>query len=473
MLDANICYQAILTHDSRFDGVFFIAVKTTKIYCRPICRVRAAHFKNCSFYPSAAAAEVAGYRPCLKCRPELAPGYSSMEATSRLANQAMQMIEEGALSEGSVEDLAEEFGVTSRHLRRVIKSEFGVSPIELAQTQKLLLAKRLLTDTDLRVTDIAFASGFSSLRRFNALFKGRYRMVPSQFRRTRVAARDTDYVNCDLSFRPPFDWRTLLDFLNQRLLLGVESVQEETYSRTVSIVGFQGTVSVSPISGKDMLQAKIGISLLPVLVPVLSRLRKLFDLNAEPTLISKRLGKLSVKNPGLRVPGAFDTFEVGIRAILGQQISVKAATTLAGRFAEKFGIRVETEISGLTHLMPDAERIAKTDAKKIASLGMPIGRAETILNFSKAVAEGKLDLRPDGNFEAQLAELMKIKGIGKWTAEYIAMRGLNWPDAFPHTDLGIRKALGEDNPRKVLEKAESWRPWRSYATMHLWKSLEE
>ncbi len=473
MLDANICYQAAITHDSRFDGVFYVAVRTTKVYCRPICRVRSALFKNCSFYPSAAAAEVAGYRPCLRCRPELAPGYSSMEAVSRLAAQAKQMIDEGALSEGSIEDLADEFGVTARHLRRVIKNEFGVSPIELAQTQRLLLAKRLLTDTRLNITDIAFTSGFSSLRRFNALFKNRYRMVPGQFRKTRKAIKNTDSINCDLSFRPPFDWNSIISFLGQRLLAGVEVIHNGVYSRTVSIAGIQGTISVVPVKEKNFLRAKIDISLLPVLVPILSRLRKLFDLNAEPILIARHLKTLSAKNPGIRVPGAFDPFEVGIRAILGQQISVKAATTLAGRFIEMFGVCIETDIPGLTHFTPSAEHVANSSVKKIETLGLPSRRAETILLFAKAVAEKKLDLKPDTNFERQISELKEIPGIGKWTAQYIAMRVLSWPDAFPHTDLGIYKALGENNPNKVLNLAESWRPWRSYAAMHLWKSLEK
>ncbi|EPG75557.1 metal-binding domain of Ada [Leptospira fainei serovar Hurstbridge str. BUT 6] len=474
MLDANICYQAMSAHDARFDGIFFVAVKSTMIYCRPVCRVKLPLQKNCSFYPSAAAAEVAGYRPCLRCRPELAPGYSPMEAVSRLASQALQMIDEGALNKGSIEDLADDFGVTSRHLRRVIKLKFGVSPIELAQTQRLLLAKRLLTDTSLRITDIAFTSGFSSLRRFNTLFKSRYRMVPGQFRKSyRPTTKNSDIINCDLSFRPPFDWNAITGFLHQRILSGVEAIQYGKYLRTASIEGATGIVSVSPIIGKNILRAQISSSLLPALIPILSSLRKLFDLNAEPISIAHHLGKLSVKNPGLRVPGSFDPFEVCIRAILGQQISVKAATTLAARYVRMFGLMIETGIVGLTYLTPSPERVADSSVKRIASLGLPAKRAETILAFSKAVVEKKVSLKPDTNFEKQIGELTSIPGIGDWTAQYIAMRVFGWPDSFPNTDLGIYKALGEKNPNKVLKLAETWRPWRSYAAIHLWKSLEE
>ncbi|EQA43217.1 metal-binding domain of Ada [Leptospira broomii serovar Hurstbridge str. 5399] len=462
------------THDTRFDGIFFVAVKSTMIYCRPVCRVKLPLRKNCSFYPSAAAAEVAGYRPCLRCRPELAPGYSPMEAVSRLASQALQMIDEGALNKGSIEDLADDFGVTSRHLRRVIKLKFGVSPIELAQTQRLLLAKRLLTDTNLRITEIAFTSGFSSLRRFNTLFKSRYRMVPGQFRKAyRPTTKNSDKIDCDLSFRPPFDWNSIIGFLGQRILAGVEEIQDEKYLRTVSIDGVTGIISVSPVNGKNLLRARISSSLLPALIPILSSLRRLFDLNAEPISIAHHLGKLSAKNPGLRVPGSFDPFEVGIRAILGQQISVKAATTIAARFVRIFGLTIETGITGLTYLTPTPERVANSNVKRIATLGLPAKRAETILAFSKAVAEKKLNLKPDTNFEKQIEELTSLPGIGDWTAQYIAMRVFGWPDSFPHTDLGIYKALGVNNPSNVLKIAENWRPWRSYATMHLWKSLEE
>ncbi|WP_238325533.1 AlkA N-terminal domain-containing protein [Leptospira inadai] len=462
------------TRDTRFDGIFFVAVKSTMIYCRPVCRVKLPLRKNCAFYPSAAAAEVAGYRPCLRCRPELAPGYSPMEAVSRLASQALQMIDEGALNKGSIEDLADDFGVTSRHLRRVIKLKFGVSPIELAQTQRLLLAKRLLTDTDLRITEIAFTSGFSSLRRFNTLFKSRYRMVPGQFRKTyHPTTKNSDTIDCDLSFRPPFDWNSNIGFLSQRILAGVEEIQDGKYLRTVSIDGATGILSVSPVKGKNILRARISSSLLPALIPILASLRRLFDLNAEPISIAQHLGKLSAKNPGLRVPGSFDPFEVCIRAILGQQISVKAATTIAARFVRMFGLPIETGFAGLTYLTPNAERVAESNVKKIATLGLPTKRAETILAFSKAVAEKKLNLKPDTNFEKQIGELTSLPGIGDWTAQYVAMRVFGWPDSFPHTDLGIYKALGENNPSKVLKIAESWRPWRSYATMHLWKSLEE
>jgi AraC family transcriptional regulator of adaptative response / DNA-3-methyladenine glycosylase II len=471
-LDAEICYQALLSHDARFDGAFFVGVATTGIYCRTVCPARTPRRESCTFHPSAAAAERAGYRPCLRCRPELAPGNARIDAISRLAAAAASRIEDGALTERSVAELAAEMGVSDRHLRRVIESEFGVSPIELAQTQRLLLAKRLLTDTDLPITEVAFASGFSSLRRFNALFKERYRLNPTDLRRTRVSAIPRETLLCEVAYRPPLDWEALLAFLAARAVRGVEAIDGDRYLRTVAFGKCRGWIGVEPSPKKHALRVELSASLVPALLPVLARVKRLFDLAAEPGQIAAHLGTLASARPGLRVPGAFDGFELALRAILGQQISVPAATTLAARFAAAFGEPIQTPFEALTLLCPTAEWVARARPEEIVSLGIVARRANSIQALAEASASGKIVFEPEAAPRATMARLTTLPGIGEWTAQYVAMRALSWPDAFPHTDLGIRKALGESDPKRVLQIAEAWRPWRAYAAMHLWKSLE-
>ena len=471
-LTPAICYQALLTHDARFDGIFFVGVSTTGIYCRTVCPARTPQRERCSFYPSAAAAERAGFRPCLRCRPELAPGSARIDSLSRLATTIAGHIEDGALTEGTVADLADQMQISDRHLRRVTLSAFGVSPIELAQTQRLLLAKRLLTDTDLPVTQIAFAGGFSSLRRFNALFKERYRLNPTDLRKTRESAELPETIVCELAYRPPLDWDALTQFLGARAVGGVESVGGRQYFRAVAWKNYRGWIAVEPSGKNHTLTVTVSASLAPALLPILARVKRLFDLSAEPKQIAACLGSLAEAHPGLRVPGAFDGFETAVRAILGQQISVRAATTLAGRFAAAFGEPIQTPHPSLTHLPPTAECVAATEIADITALGITRARANSILALAQAVAEGHLSLEPGSDVDGTMDRLKTLPGIGEWTAQYVAMRALSWPDAFPHTDLGIYKALSETNPRRVLEIAEAWRPWRSYAVMHLWKSLE-
>jgi AraC family transcriptional regulator, regulatory protein of adaptative response / DNA-3-methyladenine glycosylase II len=471
-LDAEVCYQAVLTRDARFDGAFFVGVATTGIYCRPVCPARTPRRASCTFYPSAAAAERAGYRPCLRCRPELAPGNARIDAVGRLAAAAASRIEDGTLTEGSVGDLAAELGISDRHLRRVIESEFGVSPIELAQTQRLLLAKRLLTDTSLPVTEVAFASGFSSLRRFNALFKERYRLNPTDLRKARATALPAATLLCEVAYRPPLDWAALLEFLAARAVRGVEMIDGDRYLRTVAIGRQCGWIAVEPSPKKHALRVELSASLVPALLPALARVKRLFDLAAEPRQIATHLGPLAAARPGMRVPGAVDGFELAARAILGQQISVRAATTLAGRFAAAFGEPIQTPFERLTHLAPTAERVAGANGAELARLGVVMARAGSLLALAKAVAERKLLLEPGADVAETMGRLKEVPGIGEWTAQYVAMRALTWPDAFPHTDLGIARALGGRDPQRVLAIAEAWRPWRSYAAMHLWKSLE-
>jgi AraC family transcriptional regulator of adaptative response / DNA-3-methyladenine glycosylase II len=363
-------------------------------------------------------------------------------------------------------------GISDRHLRRVIESEFGVSPIELAQTQRLLLAKRLLTDTALPITEVAFASGFSSLRRFNALFKERYRLNPTDLRKARVSATQPETLLCEVAYRPPLDWEALLAFLAARAVRGVEAVNGHRYLRTVAFGKRRGWIAVEPSQKKQALRVELSASLIPAILPTLARVKRLFDLAAEPRQIAAHLGRLAATRPGLRVPGAFDGFELAVRAILGQQISVKAATTLAGRFAAAFGEPIETPFETLTHLSPTAARLAAASPSEIVLLGIVAGRASSVLALAKTVAAGTTVLEPGVDPGATMARLKELPGIGQWTAQYVAMRALAWPDAFPHTDLGIRKALGENNSKRVLQLAEAWRPWRAYATMHLWRSLE-
>lgn len=472
VMDHESFYQAILTHDARFDGAFFVGVSSTGIYCRTVCTAKTPRKENCRFFSTAAAAEQAGYRPCLRCRPELAPGNARIDSASRLAAAAVNRIEDGALMEMSLEDLAGELGITDRHLRRVIQTEFGVSPIELVQTQRLLLAKRLLTDTVLPITEIAFASGFASLRRFNALFKERYRLNPTELRKTRPDASATDTLICGLAFRPPFDWQSLLAYLKARALRGIESVENNRYLRTVGMGKHRGWMGVEMLPAKSVLRVEISTSLAAILLQVLARVKRQFDLYADPQLIAQQLGSLAADNPGLRMPGAFNGFEIAVRAILGQQVSVKSATTLAGRFIAAFGQPIETPFSTLTNLTPTAETVAGAKIEELTSLGIIGARARSIQALAKAVADKKLTLEPGVNVEEVISQLKELPGIGEWTAQYIAMRALNWPDAFPHTDLGIYKALCTNKPKQVLQIAEAWRPWRAYAVMHLWKSLE-
>ena len=476
-LDHATCYRALRARDARFDGRFFVAVSSTRIYCRPVCTVKPPRLENCRFYPSAAAAEVDGYRPCLRCRPELAPGNASVDATTRVAQAAASLIEDRTLDGEGLVALASRLGVTDRHLRRTFGAEFGVSPVEFAQTQRLLLAKRLLTDTDLPVTEVAFASGFASLRRFNALFKQRYRLQPGQLRRDMngEAVRVADALKFELSFRPPYDWPAVTTFLGVRAIAGVEMVEGACYRRTVRIPSegkeHLGWVEIGLSPKKQALHVTVSSSLARVLPPVLSRVKTLMDLSCNPTEVAEALAGLVQFRPGIRVPGAFDGFEVAVRAILGQQVTVAAARTIAGRFAAALGDSIETPFAALTTVFPDAPRVAETAAGLIARLGMPEARARTVIALARRMADGGLVLMPHTDVEATLERLRELPGVGEWTAQYIAMRALAWPDAFPHTDLGVMKALGEKNARRVLEAGESWRPWRAYAVMHLWNSL--
>lgn len=472
-LNREQCYRAIISRDARFDGRFFVAVSSTGIYCRPVCPSKKPALENCEFFRHAAAAEVAGYRPCLRCRPELAPGHAPIDSANQLATAAMKQIEAGILGDHGISAFAMGLGVSTRHLRRIFNDNLGVTPIQLAQTHRLLLARQLLIDTDLPIIDVAFASGFSSVRRFNALFLKRYSAAPSALRQNKRRVTEANACVCRLSYRIPFDWESLLAFFSRRVFAGVEEVSGGRYRRTVEIGAHRGWISVENDARRSCLRAEVSISLLPVLMQVLARLRRLFDLEALPAEISSRLGSLAEAHPGLRVPGAFDGFEMAVRAILGQQISVKAATTLAARLTKRFGGGIPTPYPALTHLGPRADVISKIPPSELAAIGITQARAKSILALAQAVSTGSVSFDPAVSIDKALVKFKELPGIGNWTAQYFAMRALGWPDAFPESDLGILKALGTKTPSHAASIAEDWRPWRAYAAMHLWKTLKE
>ena len=472
-LDTDACFRAVAARDRRFDGRFFVAVTSTHIYCRPVCPVRPPKRRNMRFYSSAAGAEAAGFRPCLRCRPERAPGLAPMDAVSRLVGAAIAGIEEHALSSAKVGELAASLGVSDRHLRRVTESELGVSPIELAQTQRLLLAKRLLGETRLSQTEIAFASGFGSVRRFNALFKTRYGLSPRALRGSPTAAEG---VHCQLEFRPPFAWSHLVDYLGRRAIPGVEMADATHYRRTVSIDAYQGWIAVSLGNKDNSLNVEMSPSLVPVIGAVIARVKRLFDLAAVPTAVSDLLepdpllGEAVRRIPGLRVAGAFDGFELAVRAILGQQVSVKSATTLAGRWAHAFGAPIATPYLELHRLTPSAQQMASVSVDDICALGIVGARGRCLSSLAVAVLDKQVALTYAPNVEDQIEALMRLPGIGPWTAQYIAMRALHWPDAFPSGDLMLLRAANSTQ-KQLQGLAEAWRPWRAYATHYLWQSL--
>jgi AraC family transcriptional regulator of adaptative response / DNA-3-methyladenine glycosylase II len=475
-------YDAMTARDARFDGVFFVGVTSTRIYCRPICRVKTPRASNCRFYDTAQQAEQAGFRPCLRCRPELAPGSAPVDDAQRIAQLIVQRLEEGRLGEeAGLDAVADQFELSSRQIRRIIRSELGVSPIQLLLTRRLLLAKQLLTETALPMTDIAFASGFSSVRRFNDAFVTRYRMPPSRLRRKATdgaaAIVESETSTLQLAYRPPYDWQGVLAFLGARALKGIEHVTQDSYARTVQLGKPKGWIRVTQSRNQHALLVEFTHTLTPMLPALLSRVRALFDLDARPDVIARRLAKdarlaATVRaNPGLRVPGAFNGFELGLRAILGQQVTVKAATTIAGRFVTAFAEPIATSLLELTQLTPVAARIARASVDDIARHGIVAARAKSIIALAKAHESGALCLDGGAHHDPSLSitQLAELPGIGPWTAHYVAMRAMRWPDAFPKEDIAVRNKLGGVTPNEAEALSQAWRPWRSYAVMHIWR----
>jgi AraC family transcriptional regulator of adaptative response / DNA-3-methyladenine glycosylase II len=473
-IDPRICSKARLSRDARFDGRFFIGVRTTHIYCRPICPVRTVKEENVRYFLTAAAAADAGYRPCLRCRPELSPGTPAWFGTSTTVSRALRLISESSLEDRGVDGLAARLGIGSRQLRRLFLRHLGASPVAVAKTRRLHFAKKLIDETSLPMGQIALAAGFGSVRRFNAAFRETYKRTPTELRRSAHVASaqpENEYL-FRLHFRPPFHWDGLLDFLSQRAIPGVEAVESGTYRRTISLNGDSGTLAVSLSTSGDALELCISFPEPRWLFLIVERVRCIFDLSADPSEIGARLGRDSLLSkrleamPGLRVPGCWDGFELSVRALLGQQISVTAATTLAGRLVNRFGTQVSTE-SPLTHLFPSPELLAHAD---ISSIGLTQARGETIRSLARAVVAGNINFASVVNLEEFQSRLCELPGIGNWTAQYIAMRALGDPDAFPAGDLGLLRAASLSNERDLVRHAERWRPWRAYAALYLWQA---
>lgn len=482
LLDRETCRKARLARDARFDGRFFIGVRTTKIFCRPICPAVSPREEHVEYYPSAAAAAAAGLRPCLRCRPECAPGTPAWNGSSSTVSRALREIAGGALDAAGVDNLAGRLGVGERHLRRLFLEHLGAPPIAVAQTHRLLSAKRLLDETDLPLSTVALAAGFGSVRRFNHAFRETWNRTPRELRKNRRGVRGRGLC-FRLRYRPPLDWNALVGFLAARAIPGVEYVENGSYRRSILMAGAPGTIELS--HGASDVILEIDHARPECLLGIVSRVRRLFDLDADPVAIASCLSSdallrpLLKARPGLRVPGAWDGFELGIRAILGQQISVKGASTLAGRLVERYGPRLESARLGVTHLFPRPEAGHPRSAAKhlagadLASIGLPQKRAEALSAFSAAVASGRLVLDGSAAPEQTRERLRSIAGVGGWTAGYVAMRALGDPDAFPAADLVLLRAARAGTARELLGFAERWRPWRAYAALHLWQGVND
>ncbi len=475
-LDSQALDRARMSKDPRFDGKFFIAVTSTRIYCRPICRVRDAKRENIRYYFSAAAAAQAGFRPCLRCRPEAAPGTPAWQGTSAVVKRALRLIDEGLLDSGSVDDLADKLGVGARHLDRLFLQHAGASPVVFAQTRRLHFAKRLLDETRLSIGEIALAAGFGSQRRFNTVIRRTYQCAPRDLRRHRrvdAAARPGGTVALRLAFRPPYDFARVLAFLRARAIPGVEKVDATTYSRTLRSGNGKAVVSVRLMAGEDALELRVTGALPADLFGISSSARRVFDTAADPTQIAQAfgsdpiLGPLVARSPGLRIPGAWDPFECAVRAILGQQVSVAAARTLATRLVARMGTSVDGGASDLTTLFPSPEAIKEGELR---GLGVTQKRIAAIRSLARAVATRELDFAAAADETA--AALTRIAGVGPWTSQYVALRALGDPDAFPGSDLILRRMAGGGSQAlsesRLASRAEAWRPWRAYAALYLW-----
>lgn len=486
----QVAYSAWKARDARLDGRLFVGVTSTGIYCRPVCRVRLPRLENCRFFRWAAQAEEAGFRPCLRCRPELAPGLSRVDMPSELAWAAVRRLDAGALDHGSLPTLAARLGVTDRHLRRVFQRTLGLSPVAYAQTRRLHLAKQMLCDTSLDITQIAFAAGFSSLRRFHAVFLQHYRVPPSEWRRHRrptaanaptPEAVPTPGWGFSRTYRPPLDAQALMGFLDARAIPGVERVERDGregphYTRTLRLSGTGGTVFTGWVrlhldTSRHRARVEVSDGLLPMLPAVLAAAHHTADLNADPDTIAATLGPLAQDAPGLRVPGGFDGFELAVRAILGQQVSVRAARTLALRLVSALGEPVETPWPDLNRLFPGPAQLAAADASALGALGLVRSRVKAIQALAHEVLAGRIDLQPGAPVPETLSALEALPGIGPWTARYIALRALGHPDVWLSGDGVLRKVLqvGRDTEAEAEAIAEVWRPWRSYAVLHLWR----
>jgi AraC family transcriptional regulator, regulatory protein of adaptative response / DNA-3-methyladenine glycosylase II len=485
-LDPQTCYRALETRDPRFDGRIFVGVTSTGIYCRPICPARTPKFENCRFFPSAAAAQAAGFRPCLRCRPETAPDLASWRGTANTVSRALALIAEGALggTELGVDALAERLGVGSRQLRRLFSQHLGASPVAVAQTRRVLFAKQLIQETGLPMAEVAFAAGFGSIRRFNETFHHLYARPPSALRRaSRAGLPEAPLaeagVALKLRYRPPYDWQAMLAYLEARAIPGVEQVVGGVWRRSVAIDGHFGIVEVAHLAERASLLATIRFPIVRALPAIVARIRRVFDLGADIETICAHLSRdpmlapLVAERPGLRAPGGWDGFELAIRAILGQQISVRAARRLVGQLVALCGEPLPAApgiAPPLTHAFPSPAAVVAAD---LTMLGMPASRRAAVRSLAEAATTDPGLCQPFGTAEEAIARLRTLPGVGLWTAEYIALRFARETDAFPASDLGLlRGAAGSlgnrPTPEALRERAETWRPWRAYAAQHLW-----
>ncbi len=478
-MDFEACRRAFVTRDARFDGRIFGAVKTTGIYCRPICPARTPKPQNMTFYPTAAAAQEAGYRPCLRCRPEASPDLGAWRGTSNTVSRALALIEAGAMDGDDVDALAARLGVGERQLRRLFRQHLGASPVSVAQTRRVLLAKQLIQETLLPMGEVALASGFGSVRRFNETFQQLFGRPPGELRRSRkLEIPAADGITVRLPYKPPYDWEAMIGFLSIRAIPGIEWAEAKRYARTLVIDGQRGVVIVTPRKD-DALSAEIHFPSLSALPAVIARIRRVFDLSADPVLIGAHLGQdpvlapLVAARPGLRAPGAWDGFELAVRAILGQQITVTAARNLAAKLVATYGEPIDepaAAAAGLTRLFPLPQRLIGED---IAALGMPGARGRALEALARKVVEDPAIFTPRADLTTAISALKALPGVGEWTAQYIALRELREPDAFPQADIGLMRAMADEagvrpTADQLLARSQAWRPWRAYAAQHLW-----
>jgi len=481
-LDPAACYRAVQARDARYDGRFFTCVKTTGIYCRPICPARPPKLENCTFVPTAAAAQEAGYRPCLRCRPESSPDLDAWRGTSATVSRALKMIEGGALDEGDVASLADRLEIGERQLRRLFRQHIGAAPITVAQTRRVLLAKQLIHQTDLSMIEVALGSGFGSVRRFNETFQSLYGRPPSELRRRATSASASPEISLLLPYRPPYAWPTMIRFLEARAIPGMEVITKESYSRVIELREATGAITVTHAPEQCGLRVTVRFPRLEALPAIIARIRRMFDMSADPGAIGAALSidpvlaPLVKARPGLRVPGGWNGFEIAVRAVLGQQITLKGGVQLAGRLVAELGARVSGDIGlpGLTHAFP---RPVRFHAGTIAKLGMPGARAAALAGVAEAVRTDPRLFDPRRDLTEAVARLCDLPGIGEWTAQYIAMRALGETDAFLAGDVAVQRAFASNGVRptaaELLERAERWRPWRAYAVLHLWMASHD
>ncbi len=487
-MQPDACYLALKARDARFDGCFFTGVTSTGIYCRPVCKVRTPRRENCRFFGHAAQAEREGFRPCLRCRPELAPrsqAWSIQDASQILAHQAARLLDAPDAwgdAGATMQQLSLQMGVSDRHLRRIFDAHFGVSPLQYLQTRKLLTAKQLLADTQLPIMQVALISGYASVRRFNAAFQSHYGLNPSQLRRAGASTGDKG-LSLRLAYRPPYDVQAMLGFFRQRAIAGMEWLalpgRPDAMARTLALHSrgqhHAGWLVAQFDAQHHQVLLQVSDSLREVLPAVISRVRAAFDLDADPQAINAVLHSNFPRGDGVRVPGCMDGFELAVRAVLGQQVTVAGARTLAQRLIARLGEPIITPWPELARLFPTPQVLARADGDTLGQLGIVRQRQGAIVALAQAVAEGRLQLHAGVNVQTTVATLMQLPGIGDWTAQYIAMRALRWPDAFPSGDVALQKALqvpaGSQAARMALAASQAWKPWRSYAVVRAWHGM--